>query len=108
MSKIDDGGPAFPSTSPYLPPQAAVYSGDQGWPHAPATAYPAFPTVSYPGMTLRDWFAGQALAGVMASPHIADHAGTNKTDAEFVSGLAMRSYMLADAMLAERLKAGGE
>jgi hypothetical protein len=44
MSEINDGGPAFP--------QAEV---DQSWPQAP-------------GMSLRDWFAGQALAGLCANP----------------------------------------
>jgi hypothetical protein len=46
-------------------------------------------------MTLRDWFAGQALAGFMASKSrpttIAPH------DAEWC-------YTIADAMLAERAK----
>jgi len=47
-----------------------------------------------PGMTLRDWFAGQALAAV------------DNTSRWTVRGdprvLAERMYMLADAMLAAR------
>jgi len=47
----------------------------------------------YKGMTLRDWFAGQALAGLLAPGKI---AGT----AEF----ARAAYSYADAMLAARAK----
>lgn len=60
MTKPYDGGPAFP---PFHNPD----SHDSG-------------------MTLRDWFAGQALASYNgASPHVADWA-----------------YKVADAMLAAR------
>lgn len=42
------------------------------------------------GMTLRDWFAGHALAGVLADPNV---EGTNMNDvAEYV-------FEMADAML---------
>ena len=44
------------------------------------------------GMTLRDWFAGQALA---AMPRLGD------TDAD-MRGIAHDAYLLADSMLAER------
>lgn len=62
----------------------------------------AFPTPKYydekflgyvDGMTLRDWFAGQALVGLMASD-----------DAEACDKDAAYAYRLADAMLAERAK----
>jgi hypothetical protein len=49
------------------------------------------------GMTLRDYFAGQALAGVLASPH------TNLPEV-FDSNVAESVYAMADAMLAERDK----
>jgi hypothetical protein len=62
---------------------------------------PAFPVstidgFTQDGMTLRDWFAGQALAGLLAHPDsniqwIADYG-------------AGRAYKMADAMLAERAK----
>ena len=48
------------------------------------------------GMTLRDWFAGQALAGFLAS---------ESSDAGFYSDsahAANQAYSLADAMLAQR------
>jgi hypothetical protein len=43
------------------------------------------------GMSLRDYFAGQALAGLMATNH--DY---------FDKELALHCYDVADAMLAER------
>lgn len=46
------------------------------------------------GMTLRDWFAGQALAGIQTLECI---GWTHKE-------LAQHCYSLADAMLAERSK----
>ena len=47
------------------------------------------------GMTLRDWFAGQALAGRMING-FASSADANTH--------ARVSYAIADAMLAERVK----
>ncbi|HKE44223.1 MAG TPA: hypothetical protein VKB41_06755 [Steroidobacteraceae bacterium] len=61
---------------------------------------PAFPTVEFyderpidmhPGMTLRDWFAGQALLGVIAR-------GVKSPAAE----VAEAAYEYADAMLEAR------
>jgi hypothetical protein len=51
---------------------------NQGWPE------------HHYGMTLRDWFAGQALSGV--GKHLPDHH----------PWLANHCYDLADAMLAEK------
>lgn len=52
---------------------------------------------SYEGMTLRDWFAGQALAGMSAHPKI----GNNSDEL-----MARLAYSQADAMLVERAKHG--
>lgn len=68
---MNDGGPAFP-----VPPYG---TGD------PRDGM----TPSHNGMSLRDWFAGHALAGMMA-----DHEETGS--AEEISRAA---YSLADAML---------
>lgn len=66
------------------------------------TGGPAFPPVHDPmkhesGMTLRDWFAGQHIAGTFGGQPgrhlIAENA-------------ARDAYELADAMLAERAKGG--
>lgn len=91
MSKRDDGGPAFPSGH-----------GELG----------------LEGMSLRDWFAGQALAGIMAQSHGGPkdwtHAGwgwgedclnsLNKHETSTAVTVASFAYQIADAMLAARKK----
>jgi len=59
-----------------------------------------------PGMSLRDWFAGQFLVGrgsLVADP---DEVFTdaNGNDLMTASGIAASCYQMADAMLAERSK----
>lgn len=76
----NDGGRAFP-----LP----GYTDGSGVVHN----YPEF------GMTLRDWFAGQALAGMLASD-------TNTTLS--ASMAAAESHRVADAMLAASAKSAGQ
>ena len=48
-------------------------------------------------MTLRDYFAAKAMAGILQEP---------RSDDEFIrqAGVALLAYQLADAMLAERSK----
>ena len=70
MREINDGGPAFPFKC-------------QG----PTTA----PEVYY-GMTLRDWFAGQAASGLASI-----ESASNPKVAEW-------AYEIADAMIAARNK----
>ena len=55
-----------------------------------------FEVVEEKGMTLRDWFAGQALTMLRVG------------DANNARGMAERAYEIADAMLAARKEAGGE
>jgi hypothetical protein len=55
-------------------------------------AFPEFDHISR-GMSLRDWFAGMALAGMRATG-----------DALNMPGFAQWCYAVADAMLAEREK----
>lgn len=72
MSAGKDGGPAFAA--------GAVSK----WQH---------------GMSLRDWFAGEAMKGYL-STNFEGCAGDDKK-------LAHWSYQMADAMLAERAQSGG-
>jgi hypothetical protein len=73
MTTINDGGPAFPFG------QISEITGQ------PINGYFA------PGMTLRDWFAGQALAGLTADP-----------DMPTFHKCAEIAYACADAMLRAR------
>lgn len=70
----------------------------------------AFPTTEYydekpigvdAGMTLRDYFAAQALQGMIASSPLVD-----RTDSRAINkpAWAAQAYGFADAMLAERIK----
>ncbi len=75
MTTKDDGGAAFPCDSR----EARTFAG----------------------MSLRDYFAGQALAGELASQ--TESVGT--WPGSQAPALAERMYLFADAMLAERGKA---
>jgi hypothetical protein len=52
------------------------------------------------GMTLRDWFAGQAVDAV--TTYLFHHMGVR--DDAFTREVASLAYQIADAMLAEREK----
>lgn len=67
---VKDGGPAFP--------------GDVWYSNKPSSN----------GMTMRDWFAGQAMAGM---------CGNSEWDVTFEE-MSTWGYNYADAMLAERAK----
>lgn len=66
---------------------------------------PALPPTHYPranksGMSLRDYFAGQALVGL---PHLCAH-DTLLDGITFPQHVARNAYKIADAMIAERNK----
>lgn len=84
---MKDGGPAFPNTS-----IGQASGGNAGGCLAQ----------SDPGMTLRDWFAGQALCGMFNSYSLTIPAGQTVAEAR-----AKIAYLVADAMLAEREKENG-
>jgi hypothetical protein len=68
---------------------------------APVAAFPST-TGAFPeqiGMSLRDWFAGQALSAIASDPSIITVA--NITGPQ---GMAVSAYAIADAMLKEREK----
>lgn len=81
MTTKDDGGPAFPQDGTAL----------------------KFPDYASAGMSLRDWFAGQALAGLIGDQSFRAYARSHAGK----SGPAIHAeaaYQVADAMLAERSK----
>jgi hypothetical protein len=53
---------------------------------------------SHPGMTLRDWFAGQALGRLMMAENF------DLPEMITIEGYAIDAYRIADAMMAERAK----
>jgi len=74
--RMKDGGPAFPGMWPSEEPH---HFGQ---------------LMLKPGMSLRDWFAGQALAAL----------GRTSNNWPEDQRVAVRCYEVADAMLAEREK----
>jgi len=70
--QINDGGPALPTADAYHPSGQIAYGRK--------------------GMTLRDWFAGQALAGLV--PYVVKGAT--------FENVAEDAYKAADAMLRAR------
>lgn len=65
----------------------------------PAHAFPHMGQYyASPGMELRDWFAGQALAGIMANNNVGPLNGA------YDLNIIDRAYHLADQMVAQRSK----
>lgn len=77
---INDGGPAFPVGT-------EIYQG-----------------AGLSGMTLRDWFAGQALAGYLSNrvSMTAAIAESREKNIQFPTYMARLSYEMAGAMIATR------
>ena len=62
----------------------------------PKDCRPAFPCNGFSlGMSLRDWFAGQALAGGISGDNSEDYT---------IDEMAFDAYRIADAMIAARSK----
>lgn len=82
MNKTNDGGPAFPGLRRHVSDNC-------------------FEPISEGGMTLRDWFAGQALTGLIAG--CVQRAQKDSGGALLISdSIASTAYDAADAMLAAR------
>jgi len=84
MSATNDGGPAFPF----------IYECPKTGPNV------------YSGMSLRDYFAGQALTGHLANSNevlrAAEHAARKEKGELAAEWTAIIAYEYADAMLAAR------
>lgn len=78
---INDGGPAFPRDERYL---------------------------GHNGMTLRDWFAGQALVGFLMQPFDASIEEIGETWEQALERIPRGAYGYADAMLVARAKGSGQ
>lgn len=78
--QINDGGPAFPCHTDQL--QVCATTGHEK----------VIPVLNG-GMSIRDWFAGQALDGILSQE------GAVKG---YESNDATRAYAIADAMIAAR------
>ncbi len=68
--------------------------------------FPAFPVISdnhecYSGMSLRDYFAGKAMQGIVSSPEAVKQIN-NSLPAKPLENIAAWSYRMADVMLEAR------
>ena len=114
----NDGGPAFPGKAALMSVlrERGVYDASiNEIAHAITTRYPEVgdetSMKSGSGMTLRDWFAGQALADIASTCeawNITQDAADQLTGEEIAKVASGRSYIYADAMLAEREKNDAE
>lgn len=81
--QINDGGSAFPKSAFYAPGtvEDGLYNGPDD------------------GMTLRQWYAGLAMQGLIASA-----SPNERSDEYFVNRAARMAYELADMMIAKGKK----
>ena len=90
MDQKNNGGAAFPQHGWSRDPEANKYMQDKG------------------GMTLRDYFAAQALPAILSVPDDGIQAwsptATSGSSITAAEAWAKNAYQIADAMLAERAK----
>lgn len=75
MSKVDNGGPAFPLLKPAIGYHADIQQAEEG-------------------LSLRDFFAAKAMAAIIAQPE----GGLNYEE----DGVAAAAFEMADAMIRAR------
>jgi len=83
---IKDGGPAFPGVSDS---RIGYDEYHQGYTHFEAL----------PGMTIRDWFAGQSIN---EASMLETEAPTGPNSEPSYDGIATRAYLIAGAMIKAR------
>lgn len=86
--RADDGGPAFPLTTP------------QWHEHLSDSGYPETGCDFTMGMTLRDYFAAKALSSIIVIAGAGQHTPRDGVSTD--DSMAFDSYALADAMLRAR------
>jgi hypothetical protein len=86
IEQSKDGGPAFPCD-----PQMMRVSEDG-----------SIEAIGFRGMSLRDWFAGQSLAGINASRETFLAILKDRGRQDPLMSVASAAYSMADAMLAAR------
>lgn len=97
MSEKDNGGPAFPGQ---VQTSVQTVTGIHGYGASHDVPDRTFPVYSpTPGMTMRDWFAGMALSGLATL-----YAVAGGLSEDIAKANATVSYLMADAMIAERNK----
>ena len=103
MSTINDGGPAFPLSSP-----AAEWSPERMDDAGKTTPAHWKASAGIGGMSLRDYFAAKAVAALIAEPPW-HQGGTSvaarlspPNDGDEAANFASAAYRIADAMLKER------
>lgn len=88
----NDGGPAFPRAASEYTQHGTLPDGNDA-------------ETAQAGMSLRDWFAGQALVGILALPlNAEEHKVIARQNAGIHTVMAVNAYRYAGAMLAERNK----
>jgi hypothetical protein len=87
--KRDDGGPLHPCREIIPNPEGCTAGGR---------------VIDHTGASLRDWFAGQALAGDWGSQSEDQGGFANDSTDELLQDRAALVYRMADAMLKERAK----
>jgi len=92
MSAINDGGPIAPNMTHTVPVE-----GHDG-------VYRRILMQSEGGLSKREWFAGMAMQGWLASFGPNDECSSSGTK----EAIARQSYQLADAMLAALVEKGGD
>lgn len=93
VSPIEDGGPAYPTKRYELIGSRKLRSGEIALTSA---------EVEHPGMSLRDWFAGQALPAVMAQlASISNEEFLGMASRRGLTGDRSRMAHLASAMAYE-------
>ena len=88
---INNGGPAFPRPASEFTKHGTLRDGNDAVPEQE-------------GMSLRDYFAAKALAGLLADPNV-QPSRTSSMD-NWVQTVAERAFQFADAMLKARQSGG--